>query len=86
MKTIYIPHPTKVEAIHVVPFYFNHIAEHFLGSVKGTERPSHEQVIEVHDLEGNELQAKVGDWIVKHPTLGLSVVNNEQFKILYYPY
>lgn len=72
IPTTFLPHPVHVEAVQVTVANLEEVADWCKGSVHGTLLPEGQRIIEVHNAHGEELTASVGDWIVSHPTLGIS--------------
>jgi len=56
------------------------IADKFKGSVRGTRLPPIDRVIQFRDIDGDEVEAKVSDWIVVNKIGGLQIWEDDSFR------
>jgi hypothetical protein len=56
------------------------LAEMYHGSVRGTSLQPIDRVIEFRDMNGDEIEGKVGDWIVINDDIKIQIWEDDAFK------
>ena len=56
--------PVIIEARQLCTYNMEHIEDWCGGRIRGTKLPVQDRIIQIDTLEG-EMEAKIGDWIIK---------------------